>query len=187
MPKASVLCRLRSTSSLTFSSRHNPCRTIIRHCARPLRPLTSVALLRTTTADQSFTAAKHVLAEGVLLMHPLFAAQTQVMAELFGVAVGHVLQQFVRNKWQPPAFFSQELTPPETRHSTFGRELFPIYATIKHFRYLLECRKFHACFHGPETAHIRGSHQPMLLYSKGVASSFLPFGILHRSVPCTRQ
>jgi transposase InsO family protein len=39
-------------------------------------------------------------------------------------------------------FFSQKLSPAETRYSTFDRELLAIYSSILHFRHLLEGRSF---------------------------------------------
>ncbi len=50
-------------------------------------------------------------------------------------AVGSVLQQQVENMWQPILYFSRKLTAPETRYSTFDRELLAVYLAIKHFQY----------------------------------------------------
>ena len=44
--------------------------------------------------------------------------------------------------WQPLSFFSKKLNPAETRYSAFDRELLAVYATIKHFRHILEGRHF---------------------------------------------
>jgi hypothetical protein len=40
------------------------------------------------------------------------------------------------------AFFSKKLAPAEVKYSTFDRELLAAYATIRHFRFLLEGRQF---------------------------------------------
>jgi hypothetical protein len=40
------------------------------------------------------------------------------------------------------AFFSRKLTVTETRYSTFDRELLAAFAAVRHFRFLLEGRKF---------------------------------------------
>ena len=57
-------------------------------------------------------------------------------------AVGSVLQQQVENMWQPILYFSRKLTAPETRYSTFDRELLAVYLATKHFQYYVEGRKF---------------------------------------------
>jgi hypothetical protein len=56
--------------------------------------------------------------------------------------VGGVLQQLENRAWRPLAFFSQKLTPTQARYSTFDRELFAAYSAVRHFRFLLEGRKF---------------------------------------------
>ena len=43
---------------------------------------------------------------------------------------------------QPLAFFSHKLSPTEQHYCTFDRELLGAYATVKHFRWLLEGRQF---------------------------------------------
>ena len=40
------------------------------------------------------------------------------------------------------SFFSKKLAPAEVKYSTFDRELLAAYATIRHFRFLLEGRQF---------------------------------------------
>jgi hypothetical protein len=44
--------------------------------------------------------------------------------------------------WRPLAFFSQKLTPTQVHYSTFDRELLAAYASVRHFRFLLEGRRF---------------------------------------------
>lgn len=39
-----------------------------------------------------------------------------------------------------PSFFSRNSQPPQSRYSTFGRELLAIYLATKHFRHILEGR-----------------------------------------------
>jgi hypothetical protein len=56
--------------------------------------------------------------------------------------VGGVLQQLENRAWWPLAFFSQKLTPTQAQYSTFDRELFAAYSAVRHFRFLLEGRKF---------------------------------------------
>lgn len=65
------------------------------------------------------------------------------MVDASDLAPGVILQQQILQQWRPLPFFSQKLQPVETRYSTFGRELFPIYSGFKHFCYFLEDRCFH--------------------------------------------
>ena len=53
-------------------------------------------------------------------------------------------EQWVDGAWQPLAFFSRQLTPRERKYSAFDRELLGLFLAIRHFRVLLEGRKFTA-------------------------------------------
>ncbi len=44
--------------------------------------------------------------------------------------------------WQPLAFFSKKLSPTQARYSTFDRELLATLSAVRHFRFLLEGRRF---------------------------------------------
>jgi hypothetical protein len=44
--------------------------------------------------------------------------------------------------WQPLAFFSKKLSPTQARYSTFDRDLFAAFSAVRHFRFLLEGRRF---------------------------------------------
>ena len=55
-----------------------------------------------------------------------------------------VLEQYVQGVWQPFAFLSKRLRPPEKKYSTFDRELLGLYVAIRHFRFFLEGRPFTA-------------------------------------------
>ena len=52
------------------------------------------------------------------------------------------MEQKVSGHWQPLAFFSRQLRPPERKYATFDRELLGIHLAIRHFRYFLEGRSF---------------------------------------------
>ena len=63
------------------------------------------------------------------------------------VSVSHVgvaLQQWssLQAAWQPFGFFSAKLDPAQLNYSTFDRELFAIFASIRHFKHVLEGRSF---------------------------------------------
>jgi len=116
--------------------------------ARVLRPLTD--LLRGSPkvlewppqAAAAFSAAKAALIAAVPLAHPAPDAVVSLAVDASDTAVGGVLQQKTSRGWQPLAFFSQKLSPAEAKYSTFDRELLAAYATIRHFRFMLEGRQF---------------------------------------------
>ena len=56
-----------------------------------------------------------------------------------GLAVGAVLAQ---SGDRPISFFSKKLSDAEKKYSTFDRELLAVFLAIKHFRHVLEGRRF---------------------------------------------
>jgi hypothetical protein len=51
-----------------------------------------------------------------------------------------MLQQGVKNAWQPPAFFSKKSA--QQKYSSHERELLAVCVTVKHFHHMLEGRRF---------------------------------------------
>jgi hypothetical protein len=74
--------------------------------------------------------------------HPSPGATLALAVDASDSHVGGVLQQLENRAWRPLAFFSQKLTPTQVRYSTFDRELLAAYSSVRHFRFLLEGRKF---------------------------------------------
>ena len=99
-------------------------------------------LFWTPELTEAFQQAKLALAKATLLHHPEPNAQISVSVDASDKAVGGVLEQLTKGKWQPLAFFSKQLRKPETKYSTFDRELLAMYLAIRHFRYFLEGRQF---------------------------------------------
>ena len=64
------------------------------------------------------------------------------MTDASEYAVGAVLQQYIDGEWRPIALFSRKQHPPETRYSTFDRELLAVYLAIRHFQYFVKGREF---------------------------------------------
>ena len=56
--------------------------------------------------------------------------------------MGAVLQQQIKDVWQPLAFFSRKLSPAQQKYSAYDRELLAIYEAVKYFRHMLEARHF---------------------------------------------
>ena len=107
-----------------------------------LSPKSNFDLKWNKNAESAFSESKQILANPTLLVHPDSTAQINITCDASDVAVGGVLQQFLNGMWQALSFFSKKLNPAETRYSAFDRELFAVYATIKHFRHNLEGRNF---------------------------------------------
>ena len=97
----------------------------------------------TEECETAFEASKRALADATMLTHPHHDAPTSITSDASDVAVGAVLSQLVRGQWRPISFFSRKLKPPETRYSTFDRELLAVYLSLRHFRYFVEGREFH--------------------------------------------
>ena len=98
----------------------------------------------TDTTEDAFVETKNMLADATLLAHPDPQAPISIATDASDVAVGAVLQQYVRNTWVPLAFFSRKLQPPERKYSAFDRELLALCLGIRHFRYFLEGQPFTA-------------------------------------------
>ena len=90
----------------------------------------------------AFESSKAALADSVTLHFPVSGAPISLTADASDTAVGAVLEQFLNGAWQPLAFFSKQLRPPELKYSTFDRELLALFLAVRHFRYFLEGRIF---------------------------------------------
>ncbi|BHF76735.1 hypothetical protein SprV_0501983400 [Sparganum proliferum] len=130
------------------------------HGATILQPLNSLltnskkTLVMTEEGVRSFNDVKAALAKATLLAHPRSDAQLTLMTDASSTAVGASLQQTVGGVLEPLAFFSKKLSPAETRHSVFGRELLAVYLSIWHFRHFLEGREFD----------VLTDHKPLVLH-----------------------
>lgn len=91
---------------------------------------------------KAFVTCKEQLANAALLAHPSDKAPLCLMVDASDIAIGGVVNQYKDKSWQPLAFFSRKLSSTERNYSTYDRELLAIYATIKHFREILEARNF---------------------------------------------
>ena len=98
----------------------------------------------TSEMDVAFHQAKAALSDATMLAHPRVGAPIALTADASDFAIGAVLEQFVDQSWQPLAFYSRKLRPPELRYSAFDRELLALYLAVRHFRVSLEGRAFTA-------------------------------------------
>ena len=68
---------------------------------------------------KAFEDAKSALAGATMLTHLRCTTPTSLTVDASDLAVGAVLQQLVHGVWQPLAFFSKQLRPPERKYSAF--------------------------------------------------------------------
>lgn len=96
----------------------------------------------TPSTTEAFNKCKEILANATLLAHPSPSASLALHVDASDYAVGGALHQIVDSELQPLGFFSRKLSAAETRYSAYDRELLAAYATIRHFRHMLEAREF---------------------------------------------
>lgn len=70
-------------------------------------------------------------------------AELTLMTDASDQSVGCVLNQIVNGEPQPLGFYSKKLSNAQLNYSTFDRELTAMFLGVKHFRYMIEGRKFH--------------------------------------------
>ena len=124
----------------------------IPHAALLMRPLYDALRDKKDNQDVDWTServrafedAKAALADAAMLAHPSPAAPIALTTDASEYAVGAVCEQWVAGAWQPLAFFSRKLRDNERRYSTFDRELLALFLATRHFRFLLEGRRFTA-------------------------------------------
>jgi hypothetical protein len=121
--------------------------------AKILRPLTDILRGNPTQAKHlewspamaaAFQATKEALCQTIWLVHPTPGAEISLMVDASDEHVGAAFQQHVSPAapWQTPGFFSKKLEPAQTRYSAFDRELWACFAGTRHFRHMLEGRRF---------------------------------------------
>ena len=151
-------------------------RRFIPNCAKILRPLTDILtnvkncdISLSNTALEAFNDIKLELVNAISLAHISSTSELCLACDASDRAVGAVLQQKVDNAWQPIAFFSKKLNDTESRYSTFGRELYAAYSAVRHFRHLLEGRRFY----------ILSDHRPLIGAFQAKADRHSPREIRH--------
>ncbi|KAG8175361.1 hypothetical protein JTE90_018041 [Oedothorax gibbosus] len=93
-------------------------------------------------AEADFQKCKELIANAVLLAHPKPDANLSLQVDASDFSIGGALMQVVEDELQPLSFFSRKLSPAEKNYSAYDRELLAAYASIKHFRHMLEARQF---------------------------------------------
>jgi hypothetical protein len=121
--------------------------------AHMLRPLTdalrgglkpAAQITWTEEMQKAFGDVKAALCKTVQLAHPSPAAELALMVDASADHVGAALHQRLdtSSPWQPLGFFSRKLDSAQVKYSAFDRELLACCTGIRHFRYMLEGRRF---------------------------------------------
>jgi cleavage and polyadenylation specificity factor subunit 1 len=124
-------------------------RRFIPAAARILLPLTDALRadqdwVWSPAMQHSFQLIKDTLTSVAVLAHPDPAAEVNLAVDASNTHIGAVLQQRdASGGWRPLAFFSKKLDAAQLKYSAFDRELLAAYLSVRHFRYLLDGRKFH--------------------------------------------
>ena len=134
----------------TYLGMVNFYRRFLRGAALVLKPLTDSLqgaakgrLEWTTEMSQAFISSKKAMLNAVELAHPQEGAELALAVDASTTHVGAVLQQATSDgQTRPLAFFSTKLNAAQTKYSAFDRELLAGYLAVRHFRWLIEGRKF---------------------------------------------
>jgi RNase H-like domain found in reverse transcriptase/Reverse transcriptase (RNA-dependent DNA polymerase)/Integrase zinc binding domain/Integrase core domain len=134
----------------TYLGMVNFYRKFFRGAAAVLRPLTEAlrggqhaAISWTAEMAAAFQASKEALMAATELAHPQPGAEISLAVDASGTHVGAVLQQHVSGGGvRPLGFYSAKLEAAQQKYSAFDRELLACYLAVRHFRWMLEGRKF---------------------------------------------
>ncbi len=120
--------------------------------------------------QHSFQLVKVTLAEVATLTHPDPAADLSLAVDASNTHIGAVLQQWQpggggrSGGWRPLSFFSKKLDAAQLKYTAFNRELLAAYLSVRHFRYMLDGRKFH----------ILSDHKPLTQALHRVSDPWMP-------------
>ncbi len=120
------------------------------HILKPLTdqlkggPKPAASILWTEAMQAAFAAAKATLAGCVKLIHPLPGAEISLLVDALADHIGAALQQRLHPAapWRPLGFFSRKLDAAQVKYSAFDQELLACLSDFRHFRHMLEGRKF---------------------------------------------
>jgi len=93
-------------------------------------------------ADKAFDTVRNIISNITCLNFPDPTLPITLTTDASNNAIGAVLLQLRNDKPEPLEFFSTTLSSPQTRYSTFDRELLAIFLSVKHFEHILIGRKF---------------------------------------------
>lgn len=102
---------------------------------------------------EAFYRARDSITEFCALTFLSDVGSLRLTTDASNTAIGGVLEQLQQETWRPLGFYSKKLAGPETRYSTFDKELLAIYRSLCHFRHLVQ---------GRTDFHILTDHKPLI-------------------------
>ena len=123
---------------VNFYRRFLPC---LAHIVRPLTDSLSKAKKDFTITPAMITAVnqvKNAISLATMLVHPRRDVVLSITTDASDTTIEGVFYQHHRGRLKPLSFFSRRLSDPETRYSTFDRELLAVAAAVRKFRPMIE-------------------------------------------------
>lgn len=132
----------------------------------------------TEAAESAFQLVKEKLTTSPILVLPDFSQVFELHTDASKVGIGAVLSQGGR----PVAYFSEKLTGPKLRYSTYDVEFYAVVQAVKHWRHYLFHKEFVLFTDHDSLRHIRS--QDKVSHKHGRWMSFLEkftFVVKHKS------
>ncbi|GKB84182.1 putative nucleotidyltransferase, ribonuclease H [Tanacetum coccineum] len=109
----------------------------------------------TEETKSAFQVAKENLTTSPILVLPNFSKVFELHADASKVAIGGVLSQGGR----PVAYFSEKLTEPKSRYTTYDLEFYAVVQAVKHWRHYLFHKEFVLFTDHDSLGHIRTQYK----------------------------
>lgn len=87
-------------------------------------------------------SCKNALSSVTITAFPSPGSVLKLSTDASDFTIGASLEQLDGDIWKPIGFFSRKLSGAEKNYSTYDRELLAIFAAVRYFVYMLECREF---------------------------------------------
>ena len=98
----------------------------------------NVAFNWTKEQEDAFEEIKQKYIKAPMLVHPDNTKPFLVYTDASNFAIGCVLKQYDdQGEARPIAFYSRQMTPPETNYEIYDKELLAIYVAFKEWRHFL--------------------------------------------------
>lgn len=92
--------------------------------------------------EKAFISEKNTIDQATFLRHPIYSVSLCIWVDASDVAIGGTRMQFSQNRWELKAFFCVKLIKNQQDCSTYDRELFSIYSSIRKIHHMLEGKNF---------------------------------------------